>query len=398
MAVDSRVALAKLTSGQTLTDEDRKVLNMAPLAKPTPTPTTGVISGFKPSLIVPAPATGPVQGPMIGNNLGRDAAFNINNGNSAVLSPTQLTAGQNYNVAQGLNADGTKNKEIDQYTKDAFSLLKDVFISYGLESLVGVIEGYMKNDVGAAQAKILLRNEQAYKDRFQGNTLRAAKGLNVLGEDAYLALENDYSETLKAYGLSDYFGVATDAKTRLARQQKMAEVIGQDISATEFKSRVSTVVTRVKNADQNTKDAFKSLYGIGDADLVKYFLDPAKNAEELKIKAQAAEISGAAIGAGLAGTSLGSAEELARLGVDKSAAVAGYAEAASYLPQADFFGKIYDEMGVTYNQTDAESEIFKGTASAKRKRQQLSEREIANFSGSSGTLRTGKQQTNTGQF
>ena len=69
---------------------------------------------------------------------------------------------------------------------DAFELLKDVFREYNLEELVPVIEGYMRNDVGPEQARILLKQEQAYKDRFAGNLKRAAKGLNVLIEDVYL--------------------------------------------------------------------------------------------------------------------------------------------------------------------------------------------------------------------
>ena len=65
------------------------------------------------------------------------------------------------------------------------------------------------------------------------------------------------------------------------------------------------------------------------------------------------------------------------------------------MPTASFLGDIY---GDKYTQDTAEQEVFKGTASAKRKRQQLAEREIASFSGSSGRMRSGQQQGNTGKF
>jgi hypothetical protein len=288
----------------------------------------------------------------------------------------------------------TRSKE----TEDAYALLEEVFRSYGLETLVPVIRGYMEQDLGVEQAKLKLKTEQAYKDRFKGNDLRLSKGLNVLDEASYLELENDYSETLRAYGLSDYFGVAVDSTSRLARQQKMADVIGNDISAVEFKSRISTAVSRVQNADANTKDAFKALYGINDTDLVKYFLDPTQGSEQLKTKATAAEISGAAVSAGLSGTSLGTAEELARLGVDKAEAIAGYGTISGYLPQAEFLGQIYDESGIKYDRTAAEAEVFKGTASEKRKRERLAALEEAQFGGSSGRLRTGQSSGNAGAF
>lgn len=289
-------------------------------------------------------------------------------------------------------------KEIDKATRDAYALLEEAFKLYGLESLIPVIRGYMEEDLGVEQAKLRLRTEKAYKDRFKGNELRVAKGLNVLGEAEYLELENDYSETLRSYGLSDYFGIASDAASRLARQQKMADVIGNDISATEFKDRISTVVTRVNLADTNTKTALRSLYNITDTDLVKYFLNPEEGSAQLKQKVTAAEISGASMTQGLGQTSLGTAEELARLGIDKAEALAGYSKIAGYLPTSEKLSAIYKVEGINYDKATAEEEEFKGLASAKRKRQRLVERETSAFSGSSGTSQVSLKTNTRGQI
>lgn len=291
-----------------------------------------------------------------------------------------------------------KAPEIDKTTKDAYALLEEAFKLYGLESLVPTIRGYMEQDLGPEQAKLKLKSEKAYTDRFKGNEFRVAKGLNVIDEAAYLELENDYSETLKAYGLSDYFGTATDATTRLARQQKMAEVIGNDISANEFKERISTVVTRVTNSDANTRTALKALYDITDTDLVKYFLNPKEGSEQLKQKVTVAEISGASITQGLGQTSLGTAEELARLGIDKAEALAGYSKIAGYLPTAEKLSAIYSAQGIQYNKATGEEEEFKGLASAKRKRETLIGREIGTFSGSSGRSQTSLKGSAAGQI
>lgn len=363
----------------------------------TPKP-TGIIPGFTAPKIDPVyGGTGDIQGPMIGGNLGKDAAAIINSGGASTLTPDQIKAGEAYNIEQGLNPDGTKKTEIT-VDQDAYAILKEAFEAYDLGSLVGKIEGYMKRNLGANQARLELVKEPEYLERFDGNVKRVAQGKNAISEARYLELENDYDETLRAYGISDYFGVATDAVTRKARQKKMAEVIGNDISADEFKTRVSTAVSRVKNADTNTKTAFRALYGIGDTELVKFFLDPKQGADELKIKASAAEISGAAATAGLSGTSLGAAEELARLGVDKAEALAGYGTIAGYLQRSDFLGQIYDESGIKYGRTEGEADVFKQSASAKRKREMLSGMETASFSGESGRLRTGQQETNKGLF
>ena len=276
--------------------------------------------------------------------------------------------------------------------QDAFAILKDVFASYGLDTLASEIEGYMREGIGTSQATLKLKQSQAYKDRFKGNELRRASGFNVISEAEYLDLENSYSQTLKAYGIQDYFGVAVTPTQRLARQQSMAEVIGKDISAVEFKDRVSTAVDRVKMADPGTKSAFQNFYGVGETELVKYFLDPVKSLVSLKEKATAAEIGGAAIGQNLPAT-MATAEELARFGINREQAQAGYSTIAQELPTAAKLGQIYDEEGITYGQTEAEQATFKGLASAKRKKERLVAREQASFQGSSGVGAAGLSTT-----
>ena len=276
--------------------------------------------------------------------------------------------------------------------QDAFAILKDVFASYGLEGLSDEIAGYMKEGLGTGEATLRLKKSKAYTDRFKGNELRLASGFNVINEAEYLDLENSYSQTLKAYGIQDYFGVGVTPGQRLVRQQAMAEVIGKDISAVEFKDRVSTSVDRVKNADPGTKKAFQDFYGVGETELVKYFLDPVKSLVSLKEKATAAEIGGAAIGQNLPAT-MASAEDLARFGINREQAQAGYSTIAQELPTASKLGNIYSETGTTYGQADAESATFKGLASAKRKKEKLVATEQASFQGSAGVGAAGLSTT-----
>lgn len=276
--------------------------------------------------------------------------------------------------------------------KDAFQILQDVFASYGLDGLADEIERYMKEGIGTGEATLRLKKSQPYKDRFYGNELRLAAGRNVISEAEYLDLENSYSETLKAYGLQDYFGTGVTPTERKNRQKEIAKVIGNDISAVEFKDRVSTSVDRVKMADSGTKKAFQDFYGIGEADLVKYFLNPTQTLVALKEKATAAEIGGAAIGQNLPAT-MASAEELARYGINREQAQVGYSTIAQELPTAAKLGQIYSQEGITYGQTEAEQATFKGLASAKRKKEQLVSREKAAFEGSSGVAQPGLSTT-----
>jgi hypothetical protein len=398
-AAAARAAQAAAAAKAAAAAEAKAAAARAAAAKKEPIPYGTPVVGFKPTITFNTAPSNQQVGPMIGANLGRDAAYAL--GQGMKLTPEQQAAAETFNVGKGLNPDGTaivKKEGPSAETRNAFALLEQAFKLYDLESLVPVIRQYMEDDLGPEQAKLKLKTEKAYQDRFKGNELRRAKGLNVLGEDAYLELENDYTETLRSYGLSDYFGTPTDATSRLARQQKMAEVIGNSISATEFKDRIKTVVTRVNMADTNTKTALRSLYAITDTDLVKYFLNPAEGSDRLKEKVTAAEISGASMTQGLGMTSLGTAEELARLGIDRAEALAGYSKIAEYLPTTEKLSAIYKGEGITYNKATGEEEEFKGLASAKRARQRLKERETSAFSGSSGTSQFSLKTRTAGQI
>ena len=250
----------------------------------------------------------------------------------------------------------------------------------------------MKDDIGPNQATLLLKQQPAYLKRFAGNETRKKAGLNALSEAEYLALENSYSETLKAYGQAGYFG--TD---RATRQAKLAEAIGADISAVEFKDRISTVVDRVNNADPAVKSTLRSFYKITDEDLVGYFLNPKENLPRLKEKVTSAEIGSAAEAQGLA-TSMASAEELAKYGVDLATAKQGYATIADVLPTTQKLSSIYKEEGTDYTQTTAEQEVFKGLASAQRARTKLAEKEIASFRGQAGLGQGALRKGSAGAF
>lgn len=280
---------------------------------------------------------------------------------------------------QKVTQSGVKKDQEDKLTKDAYALLEDTLNTYGLSELASVIKGYMLAGLGPEQAKLQIKQEPLYKARFKGNQLRLDSGLNALSEAEYLGLEDSFNQVMNQYGLGTYFGT-----TRTARQGKLAEIIGGDISAVELKSRISTVVDRVNNADPTIKAQLKEFYpGITETDLVKYFLDPKQTLPQLEEKVTSAEIGAAATGQGLK-TSMTSASDLAKYGIDRAAALKGYSTIGGILPGAQKLSDIYGEAKIDYTQSTAEQEVFKGNASAERKRKQLMALETAQFSGSSG--------------
>ena len=303
------------------------------------------------------------------------------------------TARGEYTASTGGATGTAATPTVSMEQQDAFAMIKEIFTNYGLEDLIPAINELMISGVGPAAATLALKTEKkynedpitkqpiGYKKRFYGNELRREQGLNVLSEAEYLALEDSYSETLTSYGLINYFGPKGSERTR-----RMAEVIGANISAVEFNDRVQTSYNRVQNTDAATRNAFKTIYGITDSDLTRYFLNPAENVNVLKEKVSTAEIYGAAVAQGLSG-SVEVAQGLAKLGVDKELARKGYSVIADVLPEATKLSQIYEELP-GYTQATAEAEVFQGLASAQRAREALVKREMAAFSGESGLSKT----------
>ena len=219
-----------------------------------------------------------------------------------------------------------------------------------------------------------------YATRFAGNVARVKNGLNAMQEGAYLALEDSYAETLRAYGLTSM--LSTD---RATNEAKFATWIAGDISAPEFQTRIATVEERIMNADPKTLEAFKQFYPeLSDKDLVAYFLDPKEMLPKLKEMTLASEIGGAALGQKGLTADLTTAKDLGAYGVDLAGARAGYANVAEVLPTSGKLSNIYKEAGIDYTQKTGEAEFMKNNVDAIEQRKRLKSMERAKFMGESG--------------
>lgn len=345
-------------------------------------------------------------GPMIGANLGKDAAAVITADPTVKLPAETKTAAEEYNVSQGLNPDGSKKPaEIFKETKDAFAEMTDILKQWGLESLADTYGRLMVQGFSAAEALNKLKYDKtvdpvtgkpwnaAYTVRFAGNAARVAKGMNAYDEGTYLEIENAYDETLRKYGLNNLI-----SPDKAVAQAKYAEYMGNGIAPTEFAERIQTVADRVINMDPSIKAQFQAYYpSLTNTDIVSYFLDPKETLPVLKNKVTAAEI-GAVAGAAKYGIDEARAMDLAKFGVSRERALAGYQDVAEAVPTGTKLSGIYNEEGIKYGQAVAEDEYLKQDAQAKLKRNRLASKERAMFAGQSGVNENSLQRGKSSAF
>ena len=264
-------------------------------------------------------------------------------------------------------------------------ILQDTFAKYGLGSLANKVMDLARQGYTESTITLELQNTPEYKARFIANEDRLKKNLAVLSPAEYVASEDAYRQTLRAYGLNQF---DNDVYVR--------QFIANDVSAAELSSRVSLAVQRVQNADPTITQTLRDYYGIGQSDMVAYILDPNQTLPKIQQQVAAAEIGSAARLQGLeAGVSV--SEQLARQGITQAEAQKGYATIADLLPTAEKLSQIYGTES-SYGQAEAEQEVFNSLASAQRKRRALSARETASFSGAAGTTRTSLGSSTQGSF
>ena len=260
--------------------------------------------------------------------------------------------------------------------ENAISVMQSRFKQYGLETLAAKIRELAISGATDATITLQLQETPEYQQRFKANTARIKAGLQVLTPAEYLSVEDTYRQVLRSYGLKQF---DTD--------EYVSQFISNDVSPTELSNRVQLAVQRVQNADPAVSKTLRDYYGIGQADLVAYTLDPATQFQKIERQVQAAEIGTAARIQGLE-TGVGVAEQLAAQGVTLAEAQKGYATIADILPTAEKLSGIYGKTMDTYGQSQAEQEVFNTLASAQRARQKLTAREVAQFSGTSGVSKT----------
>jgi hypothetical protein len=282
--------------------------------------------------------------------------------------------------ASGSAGVGGASLEAQGAARSAYALLLSEFSRYGLESLVSPLQDLIKQGLSGPEFQIALRNTDAYQKRFAGNTERIKKGLVALSPGDYIELEDQYQKIMRNYGLpASYY-----TKDSIGTQAGFNKLIANDVSAVELEERVLTAQKRVLDAAPEVMTALKQFYpDITNSNILAYTLDPEKGLEDIRKKVTAAEIGGAALGAGLT-TSLTDAEYLRRYGVTKETAQRGYEIIGSGLQRGRQLADIYQQPD--YTQAVAEEEVFNlpGQTESQQKRKKIIGLEKAEFGGQSG--------------
>jgi hypothetical protein len=314
------------------------------------------------------PATGSLVVPASGGS----------SGGSTPLTDEQIRENERaYQKQQDAIIEAEKLRRAGQ---SAYDLLLAEFNRYGLGTLLDDVKSLIVTGADEASLTLALRQTKAYQARFAANKTRIDNGLRALSEAEYVTLEDQYQNVMRNYGLpATYY-----TKDATGKQAGFEKFIAGDVSASELEDRISIAQKRVIDAAPQVKEALKQFYpDIKDGEILAYTLDPTKGLADIQKKVLAAEIGGAAIGAGLA-TGVTRAEELSRFGVTAETARAGFGAIGGGLERGRQLASIYEQPD--YTQAVAEEEVFNlpGQTQAGQKRKKIIGMEKATFGGQTG--------------
>lgn len=250
-----------------------------------------------------------------------ETALNIP-GSKQVVQPEQQPVTPTTVITDAVTKDTTTTTTTStgfEARADARNTIRAVLATYGLGELSDFLYNvYARGEVDVNNPDALvfaIREQPAYQKRFAANAARAKNGLAELDPASYLQLENDYRRLLQSNGLPEGFYDRTEDFTAL---------IEGDVSPQELQTRVQEGFRAVQDADPEVKRQMQELYGVNEAGLAAYFLDPKRAAPILTRQAEAAKIAARAKEQGRLQLGAATAEEIAARGITAAEAEAGF--------------------------------------------------------------------------
>jgi len=156
---------------------------------------------------------------------------------------------------------------------------------YGLSSLGPWLSTAIITGMSEDQLMLELYERPEFKTRFPAIEARRKAGLSPISIDEYLEYEAVQRSAAKSLGVD----ISTDDINAL---------LANDVSAKEAQDRLTLAARAVYRTDQFTRDKLASLYGITTGDLVRYWLDPKKEAPVLERRFATSMIAGEALRSG----------------------------------------------------------------------------------------------------
>lgn len=208
----------------------------------------------------------------------------------------------------------------ERRVNNVVTTLRGVMNEYGLSSLMGQIEGWVRSGLEGDAVLAMVRESDSYNQRFPA--MRALRGkMRAISEAAYIEFERAASQLERSYGLPSGM-LGKDAVTRL---------ISAEVSERELEERVVMAAAAAYQVEEGVRKQFRDYYGIEAGGLTAYFLDAERSMPLLNKQFVSSQIGAEATRQGI-DIGVGMAEELQLAGIEREQAREGFRSVARQTP------------------------------------------------------------------
>jgi hypothetical protein len=394
----SRAALARLTGGQTLTPEDRQILGLTPTpivdadttltdlqepiigdGKIVGTENMDLGQGEDPDVIPEGEDVKPQTFSWTDPETGATRTFNSAAELSAFVQSWAVGATNRASDRGKAEAAAAEKERQNAQRRTAQQEFRATLSEFGLGDLADAVDRFIRDDLSVSQIRLELPKTEAYKMRFPGMQALREAG-QAVSEATYISMEKGYLQTLAAYGLEPEV---------LGSRRELGTYIANLVSPREFEERVNLAATRVKD-NPDVIAQFKTFYPEVDNNaLTAYLLNPIKGMDVIKKQVRLAEIGAAGLSAGFkTAVSMPVAEELrGAVGEQDYQTIQQSFEQAKYL--ADQQSRLARIEGTAYSDLEAIRGTVGKDIQSQLASQKRAEREsVTRFGGRSGVTST----------
>lgn len=249
---------------------------------------------------------------------------------------------------------------------------------YGLEDLTQWASEAIIGGMSQDEVLLSMYEQPTFKTRFAGIFAREAAGLPPISIDDYLAFESTVTSLASTWGMT-------------LTKAEMDGFISNDVSAREVEQRFTIAATAVYEDGPEIKSELERLFGIGQEQLMRFWMNPKSELGNLQQKYRMGEIAGASLRTGFGQLSLNQAQRLQEAGVTRDQALTGFGELASMSELFDSLDSGEDAITI-----DEQLGVLTGDAASMQKVEERSQRRQAEFQGSGG-FATNEQGFATGK-
>lgn len=362
-AVDGRAILARLTSGQTLSESDKQYLNMSPA-----TPAKGTIT------------TPVVDKTITGTRDNGDGTYTV-----YYSDTTSEIKGTKFTAVPG--STGMKFGEERTLAKDTFA--NTLSLLFGAKEasqpwvaeMYGLVSGFYKSGSTIDEALNLglyeAKNKNmapAFTNRFKG--VFALEKKKLAGEVVevptiaeYFKSQTEMASVLKEAGLGD-----------VATEDFLGDIIGMGNSVLDVGNLISNVFNTIDNAPASLRKTLDTYFpSVDRVSLAKALLTGTEGAMALQKKIQGVSVLSAAGSQGIT-TDLATASDIAARGFDYGQSLTGFGQVKD-LQRANTLAQF---SGGTFTQKEAMDLTFAQDQAAKEKLEKEKAKEIGRFQGEAG--------------